>query len=213
MEIRCTNCGADLPLEKESDFISCAYCQAALFVDAVSTVTSYYMRPELQPADLSPVLARKLAAMDILPDHALKQKKMVFHPFWRFDTGGTKVLLISAADAPAFEMTEFYTPGGKPISFNPSAVKGHRVIEPDTLYHEAKQEFETAWAESHPGEAVRELKALAVSLVHLPLYYVTYEAAAIHTARVSTVCGAGSLPMTGPPIRKEKRTWCSAASA
>ena len=50
MEIRCTNCGADLPLEKESDFISCAFCEAALFVDADNTVTSYYMRPERQAA-------------------------------------------------------------------------------------------------------------------------------------------------------------------
>jgi hypothetical protein len=177
MEIRCTNCGADLPLEMDSDFISCAFCEAALFVDEDSTVTSYYLRPELREDDLQAALDRQLAAMDIPPARQLRQKELVFYPFWRFETGGTKVLLISAADAPAFEMTELYMPGGRPVSFHPSAVEQGRVIVPDTLYQEAKQAFENAWASGPPKERLPELKALSISLVHLALYHVTYEVA------------------------------------
>ncbi len=167
MQIRCTNCGADIPLEQESDFISCSFCQAALFVDTDKTIANFCMAPTTVKDELSPLINRKLAAMEITPEHVLREAIIVYHPFWRFESKGLKPKLIAAAEIEADEMTEIPVMGGNPVAYNESVIGNRRVVEPTLLYDETVAEFQAGTPSAAPDD-------LRVTMLYLPVYHVTY---------------------------------------
>jgi hypothetical protein len=167
MQIRCTNCGADIPLEQESEFISCSFCHAALFVDTDKTIANFCMPATLKKDELSPLINRKLASMEITAEHALEDASIVYHPFWRFESKGIKTKLIAAAEIDADEMTEIPGTAGNPVVYNPSVIGDRRVVEPSLLYDEAVAEFQM----SSPSAAQSDLR---VTMLYLPVYHATY---------------------------------------
>ena len=143
-------------------------------MDAESTVSSFHLPVRLSEADLMPIVSRKLAAQDMPPVHRIDRCKLSYHPYWRFETGGTKALYISAAFSSVLDMSELYAPGDKPSPFNPSNVNAPVAI-PDTHHAEATHTFQSAWADSHPSGAESAASIDAASLVYLPIYDLTYE--------------------------------------
>jgi DNA-directed RNA polymerase subunit RPC12/RpoP len=61
MEITCTQCGAKAPIEPETEFLRCPYCETALYLESDKSVKHFLMTPAVSGPDLGPLLQRQLS--------------------------------------------------------------------------------------------------------------------------------------------------------
>jgi hypothetical protein len=167
MDIKCTQCGAGVPITEDAAFIRCPFCDTALYVETDRTVTHYYLPAQAPVNDLPLYLRRKLAGFEVKDEVAVKGVTLVFFPYWRFDLATGKSHCLPAAAAPFEDLHRLKMPAGDLKLFDPPKLEPHRVIEPQVLLVDAALEVKTELA----NEAAQ---FTASSLVHLPLYFVGY---------------------------------------
>ena len=167
MNIKCTQCGAKVPIEKDSDFIRCPYCETALYVDTERTVKHHYMAAQAQTKDLGPMVARKLSYLEVVDPVTVGKWSFFYFPFWRVDTSLGGSVVIAAATPPCEDMLQISMPAGDLKLFAPELAAEHEVTEPEMLLDDALIEAQKIL--DNPA-----VKFTAASLIHLPMYRVEY---------------------------------------
>ncbi|HUT54869.1 MAG TPA: hypothetical protein VM658_15870 [bacterium] len=183
MDIKCTQCGAKVPIETDTRFVRCPYCETALYVDADQTVRHYYFSPQAALNDLQPMISRKLSYMEIKDPVEVGSAALVYFPVWRFQTASGKSVVVPAAMPPLEDLFNVKVPAGDPRVFTPELAVDHELIEPEVMLEEAADE-----ARALIG--VEEAQFSSSALVHLPLFRVDYTCQAKkHEALVDAVSG------------------------
>lgn len=169
MDINCTQCGGKVPIQEDTSFVRCPFCETALYVETDRTVSHQYLAASVAEKDLGMYLQRRLARFEVEEQAKVKNAKLIFFPVWRFDLPTGKSVAVPAA-APLFDdLRRLKMPAGAYQLFDAAALAGRTVIEPDLLLEDAALE-----ARAETGN--EETKFTGAALVHLPFFHVTYAA-------------------------------------
>src|SRR3990172_10587899 len=140
MDIKCTQCGARVPIETETAFTRCPYCETALYVDADQTVKHYYLPPQAALQDLGPMIGRRLSRQEIKDPVTLVSAALTYFPFWRLDTAMGRPVSIPAAMPAVEDLFNLKIPAGDLKVFSPELAVDHEVIEPEVMLDDALRE-------------------------------------------------------------------------
>jgi hypothetical protein len=167
MEIRCTSCGAQVPIQERTQFQQCQHCGAALIVDLGEGVPHYLLSPVLEHGGLEPALRRALAQREISAPIGTVAAEMIYLPFWRFEREAGQAFMIAASAPGAEDLGRLVPPPGEERFFREEHAGAHRVAEPTVL-------LETARAEASGAAAAETKDDLRESLVHVPFFRIEY---------------------------------------
>ena len=91
MEIRCTQCGAELTVAADARLIECSYCSTTLVVDAEGVLFHEVLVPTIEaaavPAHLRRFLAGDATVANLDRDARLGEPELQYFPFWAFTIG------------------------------------------------------------------------------------------------------------------------------
>jgi len=169
MDIKCTQCGGQVPIAEDTAFVRCPFCETALYVETDRTVPHQYLPATLAEKDLGMYLQRRLAQFEYEDPVKLKKARLVYFPFWRFDLATGKSHAVPAAVAPYEDLRRLKLPAGSYKLFDAAALEPHQVIGPEVLLEDAAEDARVEIG----NEAVNFTGA---GLVHLPFYFITYQA-------------------------------------
>lgn len=167
MEIKCTQCGGDVPIEEDAGFIRCPFCETALYVETDRTVLHYYMSVQVAVDDIGLTIARKLSYMEIKDPVAVQSSSVIYFPFWRLDTLMGGALTVPAATTPIEDLDVLKSPAGDLKLYSKKLEEDFPVVEPEVL-------LENALVEGQKIIGSESAKFRSASLVHLPLHEVEY---------------------------------------
>ena len=165
MEVKCTQCGANIEITPESEFITCPYCDSRLYVEAESTVWHFYLKPRVSPEQLPGIVSRELAKYELNQPVELVEAKLVFIPFWliRLEKG---ILRFPASELEIEELKKFKIPVGELLPYE---------VEIERKYQVELPELELEKILSLPlVERVKD-QIQRVDLIHLPFYQLSYK--------------------------------------
>lgn len=184
MDIRCTNCGADVPIEPRARVVKCPFCAAALVVDLSAGISHLVHDPEVERGAILGHLEKKLALLETRGSPEVAGADLIYVPYWRAELRGGARRLFCAAIPPAEVMDEIRAPEGAGRYYDEDSVAGKKVVEPTILADAARARFAAG------GVDWGEDDGAALSMVHLPLWEVSYECAGErHQAWVDAVGG------------------------
>lgn len=172
MEVRCTQCGAELEVAADARLLRCGFCDTALVVDGAATLFHEVLVPTVAaddvPGHLRRFFASSAVAADVEKQAAVDAPLLEFFPFWAFTVaggGGERVLLEPAAPSALQGLQGLSLPAGAARAMSEDATGGHPVVEPEVPPETARQ-----WmSDRQPGVEIRR-----TVLTHVPLYRVTY---------------------------------------
>ncbi len=165
MKLKCTQCGADLEIRKDSGFMVCPYCDSSLFVEMDRTVRHYSIKPIVVADGLAPTVQRSLAALELKDRIELTNAKFVYFPFWQLHLPLRKRYILPAATTTIEDLGSVSIPVGE-LQFYQKQEEGQgELIEPETLLDGAMAHL--------AGRGVNDEVARS-DLVHLPLFFVGY---------------------------------------
>jgi hypothetical protein len=166
MDITCTQCGAKVPIEHDTEFLRCPYCETALYVETDRTVKHFLMPATVAEKDLVPVLRRKLAYLEIKAPVNVTGVKTVWFPFWRLDAKMGGAAMVPAAAPPLEDMASIKPPAGNLQLYTEGP--GRTEVAPEVLLEDAVVE---GWKAL---EAKEPIEFSAAAMLHLPLLEVSY---------------------------------------
>ncbi len=97
MEVRCANCGARIPLQRDDAFLRCPFCDSTLYLDRAHTFVRLLLPPVLTEAQARRRLSEEMERREIPAQEVLEAKGLLL-PFW--GRRGGESLQAEAAFAP-----------------------------------------------------------------------------------------------------------------
>lgn len=168
----CSQCGAPLPVEQGRQFVTCAFCQAANFLDKRRAVLHYAVRDTLGKVGAEAALRRWMAGNDTVKglDQNATITEFVFQlfPMWLVraeKNGQQKIILQPGTALTVTELTDLTIPAADLEPYD--ATMDSQAIEA-TVPFTAVQ----TWLAQTYG--VSEADMREVSLVHVPLFMARY---------------------------------------
>lgn len=173
MQIKCTQCGADVTVQQDETFIECPFCASALFLDKRKVVFHYVINSNFKPNEAEGNLKRWMAGNHTVKDLDLKatgiKSEFYYFPLWYFktkDASGDKIHLQPAASTSVSEIKKLQIPAGALKFYNKTDYADDQMVKPDVLFDSAQQWLTNSGIDlSHVAEA---------ALVHIPFYSFTY---------------------------------------
>lgn len=171
-QILCRQCGAPLPVEQGTQFVTCEFCQTTNFVDKSGAVLHYAVRPTVDQTAVLSVLRRWMAGNQTVKD--LDKKAQIespafqLFPMWLIrvqQNGQEKVILEPAAALSITELRELNIPAADLQPYDHT--QDNNAIEP-TVPHETVK----GWLAEQHKVAAGQIKES--SLVHLPIFVCKY---------------------------------------
>ena len=197
MEIKCTQCGGSVPIEYDTVFIKCSFCETALYVDTNQTVKHFIMLVQAAEDDVVPIIQRELSYMEINDPVTLNKINLHYFPFWRLENNKGGAQNIPAAAPPIEDMSVIKFPSGEFKLFSDELVNGKSVVEPEVT-------LEDAIAEGKKSICDESVEYSSASITHLPFYNVGYSCQNMeHEAVVEGV--SGTVYADGWPAAPQKR--------
>ncbi|MCC6864931.1 MAG: hypothetical protein IT280_02095 [Ignavibacteria bacterium] len=189
MQIKCTQCGADVTVQQDETFIECPFCASALFLDKRKVVFHYLINSNFKPNEAEGNLKRWMSGNHTVKDLDKKaqivKSEFYFFPVWYFktkDTSGDKIYLQPAASTSVSEIKKLQIPAGALKFYEKNTYNEDEIKKPDVLYDSAK-----AWLQS---SGVNLDTVTEAALVHIPFYQFTYSfAGQSYTALVEASSG------------------------
>lgn len=173
MQIKCTQCGADVTVQQDETFIECPFCSSALFLDKSKVVFHYVIANNFKPNEAEGNLKRWMAGNHTVKDLDKKAQmaktSFYYFPVWYFktkDSTGDKIYIQPAATTSVSEIKKIPIPAGALKFYEKSQYNDQDMVEPDVLYDSAK-----SWLQSS-GIDLNTVKEAA--LVHIPFYQFYY---------------------------------------
>jgi hypothetical protein len=167
MEIKCTQCGGSVPIEYDTVFVRCPFCETALYVDTNQTVKHYIMLVQSGEGDIAPIIQRELSYMEIKDPVTVIKADLHYFPFWRLENNKGGALNIPAASPLLEDMYEIVFPSGEFKFFSDDLANGKSVTGPEVTLDDALVEGEKLIADDSE-------KFTSASITHLPFYMVNY---------------------------------------
>ena len=173
MQIKCTQCGADVTVQQDETFIECPFCASALFLDKRKVVFHYLINSNFKPNEAEGNLKRWMSGNHTVKD--LDQKAQIvksefyYFPVWYFktqDASGDKIYLQPAASTSVSEIKKLQIPAGALKFYEKNTYNEDEIKKPDVLYDSAK-----TWLEGS-GVSLDTVKEEA--LLHIPFYQFYY---------------------------------------
>lgn len=81
MEVRCANCGARIPLQRDDALLRCPFCDSTLYLDRAHTFVRLLLPPLLNEAQARRRFAEELTRKEI-PEQKVLEAKGLLLPFW-----------------------------------------------------------------------------------------------------------------------------------
>jgi DNA-directed RNA polymerase subunit RPC12/RpoP len=173
MQIKCTQCAADVTVQQDETFIECPFCGSALFLDKRKVVFHYLIHSNFKPNEAEGNLKRWMAGNHTVKD--LDKKSQIiksdfyYFPVWYFktkDSYGDKIYLQPAASTSVSEIKKLQIPAGALKFYDKNVHNEHEIVKPDVLYENAQ-----TWLK----DSGVDLNIVAeAALVHIPFYQFTY---------------------------------------
>jgi DNA-directed RNA polymerase subunit RPC12/RpoP len=173
MQIKCTQCGADVTVQQDETFIDCPFCGSALFLDKKKVVFHYVIENNFKPNEAEGNLKRWMAGNHTVKDLDIKAQivktNFYYFPVWYFkvkDAQGDRIYIQPAATTSVSEIKKIQIPAGALKFYEKEKYNESEMVAPDVLYDSAK-----AWLQSSGIEQDRVAEA---ALVHIPFYQFYY---------------------------------------
>jgi len=173
MQIKCTQCGADVTVQQDETFIECPFCASALFLDKRKVVFHYLINSNFKPNEAEGNLKRWMAGNHTVKDLDLKaqivKNDFYYFPVWYFktkDSSGDKIHLQPAASTSVSEIKKLQIPAGALKFYDKNLHNEHEIVKPDVLYDSAQ-----TWLQNS-GTDLNTVSEAA--LVHIPFYQFHY---------------------------------------
>ena len=171
-QMQCQQCGAVLPVETGTQFVTCAYCGTTNYVDKTRAVFHYAVRVTVHESDALSALRRWMAGNATVKD--LDKKANIaplafqYFPMWMvhvLEGERERILFKPAAALSVSELGRINVPAA---DLEPYDHQLDASAVPPTVPYETMRQW---LADDHglQADAVRE-----VSLVHLPIYVCKY---------------------------------------
>lgn len=173
MQIKCTQCAADVEVLQDETFIDCPFCASALFLDKRRVVFHYVIASNFKPNEAEGNLKRWMAGNHTVKD--LDKKAQIaktdfyYFPVWYFkvkDSSGDRIYIQPAAATSVSEIKKINIPAGSLKFFDKTQHNEHEMVKPDVLYDSAKTWLQEIGVDLN---TVRE-----AALVHIPFYQFYY---------------------------------------
>lgn len=171
--INCRQCGAPLPVEQGTQFVTCAFCGATNFVDKTRALFHYSVRSTVREADALSALRRWMAGNATVKgldrQARIGPPAFEYFPMWMArvaQDGQERVVLKPAAALSVSELEHVVIPAADLVPYD-SALNA--LIVPPSVPYETMQQWLSDDHKVAPA-AIRE-----VSLVHMPIYKCKYE--------------------------------------
>lgn len=172
-QITCYQCGAPLPVQQGSQFVTCEFCGATNFVDKSGAVLHYAVEATIDEPTATAALRRWMGGNQTVKDLDKKsnitQVRFQLVPMWLVrvqDNGQERVLLEPAAATAALEMTDMSVPASALEPYD-HELDGDAVAP--TVPYTAVQK----WLKETHNLTPSQIKES--SLVHLPIFLFNYE--------------------------------------
>jgi hypothetical protein len=170
--ISCTQCGGELHPDEGQIFLTCLYCNSAVYLDKSRVVFHWYLAPTLDENKARTALARWMAGNETVKDLDKKANitgySFEYFPIWYFkhrdSNGREQILLEPAAATSVSEIRKIKLPAGDLRKYDDQL---EAQAHPPTVPLEAAREWLA-------GRGVQETGIVEQSLVHLPLYTFKY---------------------------------------
>ncbi|HJY63186.1 MAG TPA: hypothetical protein VJ455_03445 [Ignavibacteria bacterium] len=173
MQIKCTQCAADVTVQQDETFIECPFCASALFLDKRKVVFHYIINSNFKPNEAEGNLKRWMAGNHTVKDLDIKatmlKNDFYYFPVWYFktkDASGDKIHLQPAASTSVSEIKKLQIPAGALKFYNNKDFADDQIVKPDVLYESAQQ-----WLQ---GTGIDLNTVAEAALVHIPFYRFTY---------------------------------------
>ena len=170
--ISCAQCGGELQPDEGQIFLTCPYCNSAVYLDKSRVVFHWYLAPTLDEIKARGALARWMAGNETVKD--LDKKAQIgdftfeYFPVWYFkrrdQNGREQVLLEPAAATSISEIRNISLPAGDLRKYEDQL--GSKAHTPSVPLQAAIE-----WLE---GRGVPDEQIIERSLVHIPLYTFKY---------------------------------------
>lgn len=184
MEVRCANCGAKIPLERDDSLLTCRYCGSTLYLDRGHTFLQF-----LLPPSVSPVRARDLLAQDLAEREvgvvAVRAVEGLLLPFWGVRGESLQESIPAFSPVPA-DLAGYRLPAAGAAGFDGKAPEGFTAL--------ACGEVSSASWEGRKDVA-------SFGLYMVPFYKIAYgSGSAQYSAWVEAVSGRVYMARTPPPL-------------
>ncbi|MCD4748143.1 MAG: hypothetical protein K8R59_02110 [Thermoanaerobaculales bacterium] len=172
MNVRCTQCGAEVPVPADVRLVQCAFCDTALVVDGDGTLFREVMLPTVKLKEAVHHLRRFMAGTETIADLDKKARigtpELVYFPFWAFSIAtdaGERIVLEPAAPSFLQGLQGMDLPPGNSHIWTAGITGAVPVVEPEVPLATARN-----WLTERLGK-MREKRTV---LYHLPLYRISY---------------------------------------
>ncbi|MCK5378727.1 MAG: hypothetical protein KAJ78_04950 [Acidobacteria bacterium] len=173
MRVKCSQCGAGIPVPADTGLLQCPFCDTALVVDAGDTLFRVVTPPTINASGAVDHLRRFMAGTQTVADLDAKARigdpELLYFPFWAFriaTDAGEQVVLEPAAPSSLQGMQKMTLPPGDTRSWTDDIGGGTPVVQPEVPQNTARQ-----WMVSRLGD----VQVLRTVLYHLPMFRFSYD--------------------------------------
>ena len=139
MQIRCTNCAADVPIGASSSEVVCPYCETLLFVGKQTGIPHVILSEYVTSADAILRLGRHLSNMEINDPPKVLARQKVYLPYWQlhFSQKTRKAVWVAASPSPSEDLLIIDAHSGDSKSKTSLDVPDHLLVKTEVLLEDA----------------------------------------------------------------------------
>lgn len=172
MTVKCSQCGASIPVPADVNLLRCPFCDTALVVDGGDTLFRVVIPPTINASGATDHLRRFMAGRKTVAGLDAKARigdpEFLYFPFWAFriiTETGERVVLEPASPSSLQGIQGMTLPPGESREWTDEVAADTLVIEPEVPQSTAHQ-----WMVSRLGE----VQIRRTVLYHLPMFRFTY---------------------------------------
>lgn len=173
MKVKCSQCGAEIPVPADATLLQCPYCDTALVIEAGDALFRVVMPPTINASAAIDHLRRFMAGTQTVAGLDSKARigdsELLYFPFWAFrveTNAGERVVLEPAAPSSLQGIQGMTLPPGESGGRTQDGAVDAPVIQPEVPLATARQ-----WMISRLGE----VQVRRTVLYHLPMFRFSYE--------------------------------------
>lgn len=183
MKIRCASCSAEIPLERDEEFLVCPFCHSSLYLDRAHAFKSWTLKPAVSATGAADRLAQELARREIPPVRATGTQALLA-PFWGIRGGAMQETVPAFSPVPAL-LQGYRLPSADALGFDDSQTGAFSVVP-------CSESSSSRW------EGRDDISSF--TLYRVPFYRLSFgEGAAPYAAWVDAVTGKVYMDQAPPP--------------
>lgn len=184
MDVRCANCSAKIPLERDDALITCPFCNSTLYLDRAHSFLTFEFAPAITQQRACDLLAQELAAREI-PRQPVVATKGLLLPFWGVRGEALQETLPAFSPVPS-ALSSFRLPSAGATVYRQEAPDGFSAVP-------CAEGASAAWEGREDISFFRQMM--------VPFFRVTYGVGgSTYTAWVDAVSGKVYGDQTPPPM-------------